>query len=56
MHNTYTFFSFSLYFGCTGRIARNLAKEKEFLDSISLDNFDIMQDWIVDEENIIDMD
>ena len=34
----------------------NLTKIKEFLDTISLDNIDIMQDWIVDEKNLFDRD
>ena len=34
----------------------NLTKKKEFLGPINLDNIDIMQDWIVEKENIIDKD
>ena len=35
-------------------IARNFIKGKEFLDPISIDNIDIMQDWIAEEENFLD--
>ena len=47
---------FSFYFGCIDQIAVNLTKRKEFLNPISLDNINIMQDWVVEEENLLDKD
>ena len=44
-----------LNFTCT-LIARNLIKGKELLDPISIDNIDIMKDWIAEEENLFDTD
>ena len=32
----------------------DLINRKEFLDPISLDNINIMQDWIVEKENLLD--
>ena len=49
-------FTHNTYFGCIGRIAMNLTKRKEFLGPINLDNIDIMQDWVVEEENLLDKD
>ena len=54
--NIYSLFSFSFYFGYIDQIVRNLTKRKEFLGPFILDNIDIRQDWVIDEENLLDKD
>ena len=52
--NTYSFFFFSsFHFGCN-QIAKNITKRKELLGPISLDNNEIIQDWVVEEKNLLD--